>query len=102
MDIVIRYFDGCPNWRVAEDRVRTAVRELGLREDVSFERIQTPEEAERARFLGSPTILIDGRDPFPGSETTYGLACRTYPTKDGPQGSPTTDDVRAALEKARA
>jgi len=49
------------------------------------------------RFTGSPTILVDGRDPFARAETTFGLTCRVYETPDGLAGSPTPDQVRAAL-----
>ena len=30
-------------------------------------------------FDGSPTILIDGNDPFPGPSGPVGLSCRSYP-----------------------
>lgn len=40
----------------------------------ALERVETAEDAERLRFVGSPTILIDGRDPFGGTEGT-GSTC---------------------------
>src|SRR3546814_7368074 len=36
--------------------------------ELALERVESPEDAERLRFVGSPTILIDGRDPFGGGE----------------------------------
>jgi hypothetical protein len=33
-----------------------------------LERVETAEEAERLRFIGSPTLLMEGRDPFAGAE----------------------------------
>ena len=59
MEVRLRYFDGCPNWRTAYERLQA----LGI--EPVLERVESPEEAERGRFVGSPTILIDGRDAFP-------------------------------------
>ncbi len=84
----LRYFDGCPNWRTTYDRLR----DLGV--DPVIERIESPEEAERLRFVGSPTILVDGRDPFPASDASFGLTCRVFETPDGLAGSPTTEQLR--------
>lgn len=79
VDVVLQYFDDCPNWRVADDRLRAALRMLG-RDDgaVRYVRVVTAEDAERIGFRGSPTILIDGRDPFGQPESPIGLACRVY------------------------
>ena len=62
-----------------------------------LEQINSPEEAERVHFVGSPTILIDGRDPFEGSGERFGLTCRVYQTPDGLAGSPTIEQLREAL-----
>ena len=65
--------------------------------EVSLERIESQEDAERRHFVGSPTILVDGRDPFAVGETNYGLACRVYQTSEGLAGSPTKEQLWAAL-----
>ena len=62
MDVVVQYFDGCPNWELARDRLSTVLDEET--ETVRFETIDTVEKAEAAGFCGSPTILLDGVDPF--------------------------------------
>jgi len=58
--------------------------------------------AEEARFVGSPTIRIDGEDvqPPPADEP-IGLTCRIYRLRDD-RVSPTPDpaDVRDALKRA--
>jgi hypothetical protein len=59
--------------------------------------VETPEDVERLRFAGSPTILLNGTDPFDEPSGEYGLACRVYRTPEGPAGSPTTDQLRDAL-----
>ncbi len=59
--------------------------------------VDTAEEAEKARFRGSPSVLLDGVDPFADADAPVGLSCRVYDTPEGPAGSPTIEQLRAAL-----
>jgi len=74
--------------------------ELGLDpEEIAIREIHTDEDAARERFVGSPTIRIDGRDAVPpGEDEPFGLTCRVYYRRDG-RVSPTPDpqDLREAL-----
>lgn len=95
--ITLRYFDACPNRRLAEERVLAVVAELGAdRFELVHERIETPEDAARVGFRGSPTVLVDGRDPFPATGGV-GLACRVYRTEAGVEGAPDVAALRRAL-----
>ena len=98
MKITIQYFDGCPHWRQADERVRNVLRRLS-RDDVSldYELIDSPEVAERVGFRGSPSILFDGRDPFVTGDEPIGMSCRVYRTEEGAQGAPTEREIAAAL-----
>lgn len=98
MTISLLYFDGCPNWHVAEERLRAALVAVG-RPDEVLEHIlvSTQEEAEAAQFRGSPTVLVDGRDPFSDPDAPVGLACRLYRTEEGLAGSPTVEQLVAVL-----
>ncbi len=93
--VTLLYFDGCPNWEIADSRLTEAFGLVGHPEQhVERMLIATDEEAQAARFRGSPTILIDGEDPFGGDgATAFGLTCRLYPTG----GAPTVDELVAAL-----
>jgi hypothetical protein len=63
------------------DRLRDALRAEGMADvEPILERVETAEDAERLRFVGSPTILVNGRDPFARGEGTFGLTCRVYET----------------------
>jgi hypothetical protein len=93
--IELLYFDGCPHWQTADERLREVTAPLGLA--VEHRLITTPAEAEEAGFRGSPTILIDGVDPFATGDEPVGLSCRLYPTPDGPAGAPTVAQLEAAL-----
>lgn len=99
MRVTLQYFDGCPNWKETEAHIETLQSE-GL--DLTFDRqlIETPEAAEQQGFRGSPTVLIDGSDPFADPDAPVGLSCRVYPTAAGYAGSPSLDQLRTALRDA--
>lgn len=94
-DVALLYFDGCPSWRTAERRLLDLADEIGF--TLRYQRVETPEAAERWSFRGSPTILVDGRDAFARGDEPVGLSCRRYETPDGVQGSPTTEQLRRVL-----
>lgn len=97
MIATLQYFDGCPNWQYTKKLLDGLSMEFDL--ELRMELVSTPEEAERVSFRGSPTVLIDGVDPFADRYAPVGLACRIYATPDGLKGSPTVDLLRSALEK---
>ena len=98
MDVRLLYFDGCPNWMVARDRLIEAMQAVGENPDeIRLETVETPEEAERLQFLGSPSILIDGSDPFAAPGSPVGLACRMFRADAGMQGAPSTEQLIAAI-----
>ena len=101
MDIEIRYFDDCPNWQDTTQLVRRLVNDEGIDADLSLREVATQEEAEALRFLGSPTILVDGEDPFAVEDAPIGLSCRIYMTEDGMAGSPSETQLRAVLDAGR-
>jgi glutaredoxin len=101
VNVTLLFFDDCPNWRVANDRLRTLAREF-TDVIVTHHRVDTPDEATRVGFRGSPTILIDGVDHFATDSDPVGdLSCRVFATPDGPAGSPTLDQLRRAFSDAR-
>jgi hypothetical protein len=57
-----------------------------------------PPHAEQ-RFLGSPTVRVNGSDVEPGGEdrTDYGLSCRVYVGENGVSGCPDAGWLREAL-----
>ena len=93
------YFEGCPNWKVADERLATIAAE---RSDIrlTYRVVESIEDAERLGFHGSPSILVDGEDPFADSDTAVGLSCRVYRTPDGPAGAPTVEQLQAVLGHA--
>ena len=85
------------------DMLREALRAEGMANaEPILVRVESQEDAERLHFIGSPTVLIDGRDPFNTPEDFYALSCRVYDTPLGRSGTPTPDQLRAALRAARS
>ncbi|MDX2379000.1 MAG: thioredoxin family protein [Acidimicrobiia bacterium] len=96
MNVTLLYFDDCPNWLEADDHLR-ALADEHPEMVIEYRVVETVEDAEVTRFHGSPSIMIDGVDPFAGPDTQVGLSCRVYPTADGPAGSPTLEQLRRAI-----
>lgn len=93
--VTLQYFDGCPNWEETERRLAR----LGV--PVTLQRIETVEEAVRLGFRGSPTVLVNGVDPFHDAGAPVGLSCRIYRGPTGPAGMPSADDLEKVIEAAR-
>ncbi len=94
MNVTLQYFNGCPNWRIADDRLRELVDASTV---IEYRLVESQEDAEHLGFRGSPTILVDGVDPFAKSDEPVGLACRIYQTAEGREGTPSMDQLRKAL-----
>ncbi|WP_327256458.1 hypothetical protein [Streptomyces sp. NBC_01244] len=61
------------------------------------------EEAEAARWgmTGSPTVLLDGLDPFAVAGAPASVSCRLYRDEDGrADGAPSVQALRQALAGA--
>lgn len=98
MDVSLLYIDGCPHSALAEQRLRAALAEVGRGgQSVRHVVVETPEDAERLGFIGSPTILVDGKDPFATGAEQSALACRVFNTPDGLAGSPTVQQLVEAM-----
>ena len=89
---------GCPNLELMLERL-AEVSEL----PVVTREILTDDEAVEAGMAGSPTLLIDGSDPFAASASAEcGLACRLYRDEAGRiVPVPSTEQLRAALVAAQ-
>lgn len=83
----------------AEERIKTVLRAAGKAEAIVVrEVVRTPADAERLAFTGSPTILVDGRDPFAEPGAAAALACRLYTTPYGREGAPSIEQLTEAIQ----
>jgi hypothetical protein len=97
--IEVLYTRDCPNYAEALALVERVLAELDIDAELRTSLIGDLAAAERARFPGSPTIRVDGRDVEPGSEppAEISLACRLYRLEHRFAGQPAERWVRDAL-----
>jgi hypothetical protein len=87
----------CPNAVLLDERLTVL---LAGRCDVSVEHevIDDVAAATRAGMAGSPTLLIDGVDPFAVPDQVPSVSCRLYRDKRGrTRGVPSVEQLRAVL-----
>jgi hypothetical protein len=91
-------FEGCPHADAALELARGTVAELALEAEIRRVCVVEP-ETEQARFLGSPSIRVDGQDIEPGAgrRTDYAHSCRLYETPAGLRPLPAVAWLRAQL-----
>lgn len=102
-EVELLWWDGCPSTQKALAAVREVLEEEGLDPDaVVMREVGTQEDAERERFIGSPTIRIGGVEVAPATGEAVGLSCRVYRLRDGRVSPiPDREDIRDALREAR-
>lgn len=102
MELTLLTIPDCPNAAGFEQRLALA---LAGRPDAVLRRREVADEREAAQagMNGSPTLLINGVDPFAVPGQAPGLACRIYWDSAGrPAGAPTVEALRRALDRASA
>ena len=93
MKLEVLHVPDCPNLAVMLDR-------LGQATDlpVSTRVIGAGADAARFGMAGSPTLLIDGIDPFASDPTSYTMSCRLYRDGSGQiVPAPSVQQLRAAI-----
>ena len=84
MHIQFLYFEDCPSHDDALERLRGVMREEGVKVDIEIIKVETEQQAQELKFIGSPTILVDGQDIVPvPPDSRYYLSCRIYQLEDG-------------------
>ena len=100
--IEVLYVQDCPHYPGTLALVERVRAELDVDTELRTSLIVDQAAAERARFPGSPTVRVDGRDVEPGSEpaTEYIVGCRLYRLEYRLAGQPEQRWVREALLEA--
>jgi hypothetical protein len=96
--VELLYFKDCPNVEAARALVQRVAAAEGITPDLRLVEVK-PEDAERLRFLGSPSVRVNGHDVEPGADLreAFVFACRVYRTPTGFSGQPAREWLRAAL-----
>jgi len=103
MKIEILYMDGCPNHQPAVASVREVLREDGISAEIVEVNVGDASMARQLRFLGSPSIRVNGLDVEPEMRTArdYGMMCRTYAVNGRRQGLPSREMLQIAVSEAQ-
>ena len=99
--IELLYFDGCPTYKIARQIVSDVLRATGIVTEVREIKVTTDAQARLLKFIGSPTVRIDGRDVDPGAggAEQYGLKCRIYSIAGKLNGYPSPEMVLTTLRE---
>lgn len=103
MDVELLVIPKCPGAEKASQLLRTALDDIGPTEmPFTTTVIDTDQAAQERRFAGSPSFLVDGVDLFESDVPGGSIACRIYPTPEGPRNVPALRDLRKALKEQAA
>jgi len=97
MKLEILHIPDCPNVAVLRERLE-ALAETVPDVRVTSQVIDSAEDAAAAGMTGSPTLLVDGADPFREPGRAASLSCRLYRDDEGRlSGSPSVIALRRVL-----
>jgi hypothetical protein len=98
----ILYFAGCPNHEPARALVERLAHELRIDPEIRLVEVADPDAAIELRFLGFPTVRVDGVDVEPGASARrdFALSCPIYRSESGGAEQPEEAWVREALTEA--
>jgi predicted RNA-binding protein with PIN domain len=101
--VEILYIEECPNHQPARALVDRIAAELRVKPEIHVVEVADADAAIQLRFLGSPTVRVNGRDVEPGAEERreFVLSCRVYRSERGFSGKPDERWIREALAEAR-
>ncbi|TGB14640.1 hypothetical protein [Streptomyces sp. MZ04] len=102
MELTLLAVPGCPNVALLKSRLEQI--ESGLGSQIPVCEVHGEAEAAALGMHGSPTLLVDGADPFapPGTATgtATGYACRIYRDEHGrPDGAPSLAQLQRVLRR---
>ncbi len=99
MKIELLYFDGCPSWENGLKNLEISLQAEGLTASVDVIEVKDNEQANRLKFLGSPSFRVDGQELWHEERENYSLSCRVYPTPEGIKGWPTVAMLKQQLKQ---
>jgi len=100
VDVLV--FEGCPEVEATLDEARRAIDVAKIEADLRIFVVRSDEDAQRLRFLGSPTVRVDGVDVDASARgrEDYGLQCRLYSVGGRlTSGPPPADWIASALRR---
>ncbi|MGH3375912.1 MAG: alkylmercury lyase family protein [Actinoallomurus sp.] len=100
LELTVLTVPDCPNDPVITERLAEVLADVP---DARLVRHVVQDEADAARrgMHGSPTLLVNGVDPFAAPDTPASVSCRIYRDETGhTEGAPSVGALRRAIEHA--
>jgi hypothetical protein len=99
LKIELLYFEGCPGFKPTLSLLQQVLDEEGIQTTVQIIPVDSEDSAKKYRFLGSPSIRVDGEDIEPEARTAtdFGMKCRIYGNEGTPSGVPFESIIREAI-----
>ena len=103
MEIEFLYYEDCPSHDAALTRLEAVLAEEGVSVPVRVTKVETDAQAQALRFIGSPTIRMNGVDiDPPPADSYYALTCRAYRLANGRISPlPAVEMIRDAVRQAQ-
>jgi hypothetical protein len=100
MDVTVLAVPDCPNAALLEERLASVLASYS-QVTVSRYQVTSAEQAACWGMCGSPTILVNGTDPFAEPGQLASVSCRLYRDSSGQvTGAPSGAQLRQAIEQA--
>ena len=102
MKIELLYFRGCHVYRIVLEDIKEVIKEKGLDTEVNLKEIKNDKQALSNKFLGSPTVRINGMDIEPNAQkiNKYSMTCRLYFEDGAVNELPSKKMIHQAINKA--
>jgi hypothetical protein len=101
MRLEILHVPDCPGVALLAQRIAEALGDERIDHAITYRVVDDPAAAIESGMTGSPTLLIDGDDPFAARGLVPSLSCRLYRADRGVDRAPSVAQLRAALNDRR-
>jgi hypothetical protein len=90
---------GCPNIEAAVRQARVGIDAAGVPTEIKIVLVESDADARRLRFLGSPTVRVDGVDVESAARArdAFAMQCRVYAVDGRVTGAPPAEWITTAL-----
>ena len=92
------YFAGCPSYKNALAYLEEIIGEEKIDADLKLILVESPEDAQKVEFQGSPSIKINGID-LEDKNDEYSFNCRLYNVAGELTGTPSKEFIKEKLLK---
>ena len=101
LKIELLHFRECHVYKTTLENIKEVIKEKGLDTEVNLKEIKNDKQALSNKFLGSPTVRINGMDIEPNAQkiNKYSMTCRLYLENGVVNELPSKRMIRQAIDK---